>query len=127
MTQASAPDLDEMLRAATADPELLSAAAALAAGDLPVAERALRARLKQHPTDVPAIRMLAEQMIRLAGKHPGNLFGAVFWLHRRYAGGNALAAITRWTFGNQKMGRRPRRHLRRMGNGQDLHGLRQAT
>ncbi len=64
MTQASAPDLDEMLRAATADPELLSAAAALAAGDLPVAERALRARLKQHPTDVPAIRMLAE----LAGR-----------------------------------------------------------
>ncbi len=53
-----------MLDAATADPELLSAAAALAAGDLPVAERALRTRLKQRPTDVPAIRMLAE----LAGR-----------------------------------------------------------
>jgi tetratricopeptide (TPR) repeat protein len=63
-TPTSAIDLDEMLDAATADPELLSAAAALAAGDLPVAERALRTRLKQRPTDVPAIRMLAE----LAGR-----------------------------------------------------------
>ena len=33
---------------------------ALAEGRIAVAERLLREHLKQHPTDVPAIRMLAE-------------------------------------------------------------------
>ncbi len=52
------------LKAATSDPELMTAASALVEGDLPTAERLLRARLKAQPFDVPAIRMLAE----LAGR-----------------------------------------------------------
>jgi tetratricopeptide (TPR) repeat protein len=47
------------------DPELLSAAAALAEGRLPDAEAGLRARLRQAPTDVAAIRMFAEVAARL--------------------------------------------------------------
>jgi tetratricopeptide (TPR) repeat protein len=54
----------QALRASTSDPELIAAASALVEGDLPVAERLLRTRLKARPTDVPAIRMLAE----LAGR-----------------------------------------------------------
>lgn len=53
------------IRASTQDPELLSAADALVAGELAVAEPILRARLKRAPTDVAAIRMLAELASRL--------------------------------------------------------------
>jgi len=52
------------LRASTRDPALLEAADALARNDLAHAEPILRARLKQSPTDIGAIRMLAE----LAGR-----------------------------------------------------------
>ncbi|WP_199555178.1 tetratricopeptide repeat-containing sulfotransferase family protein [Sandaracinobacteroides hominis] len=52
------------LRASTQDAELIRAASALVAGDLPTAEGLLRQRLRERPTDVPAIRMLAE----LAGR-----------------------------------------------------------
>ena len=47
------------------DPKLLAAAAALAENKLGVAERLLRAFLKENPTDVTAIRMLAEAGSRL--------------------------------------------------------------
>ena len=47
------------------DPEVRQAATALAGNDLPVAERLLKARLRDHPTDVPAMRMLAELAGRL--------------------------------------------------------------
>ncbi|HSG56978.1 MAG TPA: sulfotransferase [Paracoccaceae bacterium] len=53
------------IRASTTDPELLRAANALVAGELAVAEPLLRARLKRAPTDVAAIRMLAELASRL--------------------------------------------------------------
>ncbi len=53
------------IRASTHDPELLAAAEALVAGELAVAEPILRARLKRAPTDVAAIRMLAELASRL--------------------------------------------------------------
>jgi tetratricopeptide (TPR) repeat protein len=53
------------IQAATRDPRLLSPAAALADGRIAVAERLLRAHLKKFPTDVPAIRMLAEVAGRL--------------------------------------------------------------
>jgi tetratricopeptide (TPR) repeat protein len=46
------------------DRDLLTAADGLARNDLPVAEPLLRARLKEQPTDIAAIRMLAE----LAGR-----------------------------------------------------------
>ncbi len=53
------------LRSAGRDPELRAAAAALNANDVPQAEVLLRARLSRHPTDVAALRMLAEVCARL--------------------------------------------------------------
>ena len=50
---------------ATHDPALMSAATALLAHDIPEAEARLRRRLKRAPTDVVAIRMLAEVAMRL--------------------------------------------------------------
>jgi predicted Zn-dependent protease len=53
------------LKAATRDPQLMEAAAALVANDLPVADARLRSHLERHPTDVAALRMLAEVAARL--------------------------------------------------------------
>jgi predicted Zn-dependent protease len=53
------------IKAGTRDPRLLAAAAALVANDLPVAEARLRAHIQSHPTDVAALRMLAEVAGRL--------------------------------------------------------------
>ena len=53
------------LAAAIRDPNLLRAGAALASNDIPVAEGLLREYLKRHPTDVAALRMLAEVAARI--------------------------------------------------------------
>ncbi len=53
------------IEASVNDPELLEAAKALSQNLLAVAEHRLRAYLKQHPTDVAALRMLAETGSRL--------------------------------------------------------------
>ncbi len=53
------------IRASVTDPALMQAAMALCDGKLAVAERLLRARLMSAPTDVAAIRMLAETGIHL--------------------------------------------------------------
>jgi len=53
------------LKTATKDPRLMEAAAALVANDLPAAEARLRPHLVRHPTDVAALRMLAEIAARL--------------------------------------------------------------
>jgi tetratricopeptide (TPR) repeat protein len=53
------------IRASTTDPRLLEAAAALVDDRIAVAEALLREHLKQFPTDVAAIRMLAEVASRL--------------------------------------------------------------
>jgi Flp pilus assembly protein TadD len=53
------------IKASTQDPKLLAAASALAEGRISQAEAALRAHLKLYPTDVVAIRMLAEIAARL--------------------------------------------------------------
>ncbi len=53
------------IEAATTDPRLMKAAAALVRNDLPVADALLRAHLAAHPTDVAALRMLAEVAARL--------------------------------------------------------------
>ena len=53
------------VRHAVRDPVLLSAATALHANDIPNAETRLRQQLKQAPTDVVAIRMLAEVALRI--------------------------------------------------------------
>ena len=56
------------IRASVGDPKLMEAARALCDERLDVAERLLRDHLKRAPTDVAAIRMLAELATRL-GRH----------------------------------------------------------
>ena len=53
------------MAAAKQNPGLLQAGMALAENDLPTAESILRPHLKQRPTDVPAIRMMAELAARV--------------------------------------------------------------
>jgi tetratricopeptide (TPR) repeat protein len=53
------------IRAATRDPRLMGAAAALCENRIPEAEALLRAHLAQQPNDVAALRMLAEVAARL--------------------------------------------------------------
>src|SRR5277367_1505824 len=53
------------IKASTQDPKLLIAASALVEGRIAQAEALLRAHLKQHATDVVAMRMLAEVAARL--------------------------------------------------------------
>ena len=53
------------IKAATRDPRLQGAAAALCDNRIPEAEALLRAHLAQHPNDVAALRMLAEVAARL--------------------------------------------------------------
>jgi len=53
------------IKTSTRDPRLLRPAAALCENDIPSAETLLRTHLQQHPTDVAAIRMLAEVAARL--------------------------------------------------------------
>jgi tetratricopeptide (TPR) repeat protein len=53
------------LKAATQDPRLVEAATALVDNNLPLAEARLRAHIGAHPTDVAALRMLAEVAGRL--------------------------------------------------------------
>jgi len=53
------------IKAATKDPRLLAPAAALVDNRIPEAEALLRQHLKGHPTDVAALRMLAEVAARL--------------------------------------------------------------
>jgi predicted Zn-dependent protease len=53
------------IKASTKDPRLLSAAAALCENQIPQAEALLRAHLSKFPTDVAALRMLAEVAARI--------------------------------------------------------------
>jgi tetratricopeptide (TPR) repeat protein len=55
----------EQARFSINDPRLLEAGAALSGNRIPEAEALLKRHLKQHPTDVAAIRMLAEVALRL--------------------------------------------------------------
>ncbi|HEX8526100.1 sulfotransferase [Allosphingosinicella sp.] len=55
----------DAISASIHDPRLIRAAEALVANDLAVAERILRPHLKEKPTDVAAIRMMAELAARL--------------------------------------------------------------
>ncbi len=55
----------QSIRYSTRDPRLMSAAQALVENRIPEAEAELREFLKRHPTDVAAIRMLAEVAARL--------------------------------------------------------------
>ena len=53
------------IKASTHDPRLMAAASALVENDIPQAETLLRVHLLQFPTDVAALRMLAEVAARL--------------------------------------------------------------
>lgn len=64
-TQGADAAYGRQILASAKDPRLLEAARALVANRLAVAERTLRDFLKAHPTDVTAIRMLAEVGARL--------------------------------------------------------------
>ena len=55
----------QQIKASTRDPRLLAPAVALQENQIAVAEALLRDHLKQHPTDVAALRMLAEVAGRL--------------------------------------------------------------
>jgi tetratricopeptide (TPR) repeat protein len=54
-----------LLKSSTRDPRLLAAGAALCENRIPEAEALLRRQLMEHPTDIAAIRMLAEVAARL--------------------------------------------------------------
>src|SRR4029450_8339406 len=62
--EAEEAELDA-IAASVRDPALIRAAGALLDNDLPVAERILRPHLKARPTDVAAIRMMAERAARI--------------------------------------------------------------
>jgi len=64
-TEAADDAYARFLSTANRDPKLMAAASALVEKRVPVAETLLRDHLKQHPTDVAAIRMLAEVAARL--------------------------------------------------------------
>jgi tetratricopeptide (TPR) repeat protein len=64
-TQAADAAYSAHIKASTRDPRLLAPASALCEGNIPVAEQLLRQHLKRFPTDVVAIRMLAEVAARL--------------------------------------------------------------
>ncbi len=64
-TQAAGAAYAQHVRAGIHDPSLMHAASALCDNDLPRAEHLLRAHLRRHPTDVAALRMLAETGTRL--------------------------------------------------------------
>jgi len=55
----------QAIRHSTHDPKLMGAALALVENRIPEAEASLREHLKRHPTDVAAIRMLAEVAARI--------------------------------------------------------------
>ena len=61
----SSVDVDEALARSIRDPRLMEAGLALIEGRLAVAERLLRPHLKEKPTDIAAIRMMAELAGRL--------------------------------------------------------------
>jgi tetratricopeptide (TPR) repeat protein len=65
MASPSSSNVDEMLAGAVRDPRLMQAGLALVEGRLAVAERLLRPHLKEKPTDIAAIRMMAELAGRL--------------------------------------------------------------
>jgi tetratricopeptide (TPR) repeat protein len=64
-TKAASDAHARQIRASVNDPRLVEAALALCDNKLAVAEKALKTFLKAHPTDVVAIRMLAETGARL--------------------------------------------------------------
>ncbi|EGY02191.1 TPR repeat domain protein/sulfotransferase [Nitrospirillum viridazoti Y2] len=89
------------VKASTRDPILAQAAMAMIEGRLNVAERALRDRLRAQPTDVAAIRMMAELAVRL-----GRYDDAITLLRR------ALELAPAFTAARELLARTLQRHNR---------------
>jgi tetratricopeptide (TPR) repeat protein len=68
-TQGAEAARAQHIRMATGDPRLLAPAAALCENNIPLAETLLRTHLGRYPTDVAALRMLAEVAARI-GRYP---------------------------------------------------------
>ena len=99
------------VQASTRSPVLQQAAGAMISNDIPKAESLLKNHLKQAPTDVPAIRMLAEVAVRcgqddaaekllvrcleLAPTFSAARYNYAVLLHRRNKVSEALAEIQR--------------------------------
>lgn len=99
------------VQCATRDPLLRQAATAMLANDIPQAERVLKSHLKMAPTDVAAIRMLAEVAVRcgqdqaaehllkrcleLAPNFAAARYNHAVLLHRRNQAAEALAELER--------------------------------
>jgi tetratricopeptide (TPR) repeat protein len=101
----------ELLRAGVQDPTLRRAAEALCDDRLAVAEQLLRERLKAEPTDVAAMRLLAEtgtrldrlgdaealltRCLELAPSFEGARYNLAIVLHRQQKGAEAVAQLER--------------------------------
>lgn len=99
------------IQCATRNPLLQQAAAAMLKNDIPTAEAVLKSHLKQVPTDVPAIRMLAEVAVRcgqdedaerllvrcleLAPTFAAARYNYATLLHRRNKAAEALVEVER--------------------------------
>jgi tetratricopeptide (TPR) repeat protein len=99
------------IQCSTRDPLLQQAASAMIENDIPAAEHLLKSQLKKVPTDVPAIRMLAEVAVRcgrnddaekllqrcleLAPGFAGARYNYATLLHRTNKSGEALEEIER--------------------------------
>lgn len=99
------------IQCSTQNPRLRQAAVAMLENDIPQAERLLKTHLKQAPTDVPAIRMLAEVAVRcgqdgdarkllercleLAPTFAAARFNYAVLLHRLHKASEALVEVER--------------------------------
>jgi tetratricopeptide (TPR) repeat protein len=106
----------ENIRASVTDPRLMTAADALCDDRLAVAERLLRDHLRDHPTDVAAMRLLAEtgtrlgrygdaevlleRALELAPSFDGARYNLAIVLYRQQKGAAALGHIERLLAGD---------------------------
>ena len=89
------------LKASTRDPRLLAAGAALCENRIPEAEALLRRHLHEHPTDIAALRMLAEVAARI-GRYPDaeNLLARCLELAPNFHGARQNYAVALHRQGN---------------------------
>ena len=89
------------LKASTRDPRLLAAGAALCENRIPEAEALLRRHLHEHPTDIAALRMLAEVAARIGRYHDAeNLLARCLELAPNFHGARQNYAVALHRQGN---------------------------
>src|SRR5579863_74672 len=90
------------LKASTRDPRLLAAGAALCENRIPEAEALLRRHLQEHPTDIAALRMLAEVAARIGRyRDAENLLARCLELAPYFHGARQNYAVALHRQGNQ--------------------------